>query len=92
MLEGRDDLAVLWDIRVSPEARGQGIGAALFRAAEEWAKARSCRRLKVETQNINVQACRFYARQGCVLATVDRSAYPELPREIKLIWNKVLSQ
>jgi ribosomal protein S18 acetylase RimI-like enzyme len=26
MLEGRRDLAVLWDIRVSPEARGHGIG------------------------------------------------------------------
>ena len=25
MLEGREDLAVLWDIRVSPEARGQGV-------------------------------------------------------------------
>ncbi len=33
MLEGRGDLAVLWDIRVSPEARGQGVGSALFRAA-----------------------------------------------------------
>jgi ribosomal protein S18 acetylase RimI-like enzyme len=30
MLEGRDDLAMLWDIRVSPEARGQGVGTALF--------------------------------------------------------------
>lgn len=92
MLEGRDDLAVLWDIRVSPEARGQGIGAALFRAAEEWAKARGCRQLKVETQNINVPACRFYARQGCVLTMVDRSAYPELPGEMKLIWYKALSE
>lgn len=25
MLEGRDDLAVLWDIRVHPEYRGRGI-------------------------------------------------------------------
>jgi GNAT superfamily N-acetyltransferase len=32
MLEGRRDLAVLWDIRVAPEARGRGVGAALFRA------------------------------------------------------------
>jgi GNAT superfamily N-acetyltransferase len=34
MLEGRDDLAVLWDLRVLLARRGQGIGAALFRAAE----------------------------------------------------------
>jgi GNAT superfamily N-acetyltransferase len=91
MLEGRDDLAVLWDIRVSTEARGQGVGAALFRAAERWAKARGCRYLKIETQNINVAACRFYASQGCVLRAVERAAYPALPEEIQLLWYKLLS-
>ncbi len=30
MLEGRDDLAVLWDIRVRPENRSAGVGSALF--------------------------------------------------------------
>lgn len=90
MLEGHRDLAVLWDIRVSPETRGQGVGSALFRAAEVWARARGCRQLKVETQNINVRACRFYARQGCVLSAAHRSAYPELPDEIQLLWYKVL--
>jgi GNAT superfamily N-acetyltransferase len=90
MLEGRDDLAVLWDIRVSPEVRGQGVGSALFRAVERWAEARGCQHLKVETQNINVPACRFYARQGCVLTAVDRYAYPELPEEIQLLWYKAL--
>lgn len=90
LLEGRDDLAVLWDIRVSPETRGQGIGAALFRAAEAWARARGCRQLKVETQNVNVAACRFYARQGCVLAAAHRDAYPGLAGEIQLLWCKDL--
>ena len=91
MLEGRGDLAVLWDIRVSPEARGQGVGSALFRAAAAWAGARGCRQLKVETQNINVAACRFYARLGCMLAAVHRVAYPELPDEIQMLWYKDLS-
>jgi GNAT superfamily N-acetyltransferase len=90
LLEGRDDLAVLWDIRVSPEARGQGIGTALFCAAESWAKVRGCRHLKVETQNINVAACRFYDLQGCVLTTVGHHAYPRLPDEIQLLWCKEL--
>jgi len=92
MLEGRSDLAVLWDIRVSPEARGQGVGSALFQAAETWAKAKGCRQLKVETQNINVPACKFYARQGCRLGAIDRSAYPGLPEEIQLFWYKNLAQ
>jgi GNAT superfamily N-acetyltransferase len=39
MLEGRDDLAVLWDIRVAPDARGEGVGSELLRAAEAWAMA-----------------------------------------------------
>ncbi|HEX8320769.1 GNAT family N-acetyltransferase [Longimicrobium sp.] len=90
MLEGRRDLAVLWDIRVAPKARSNGVGAALFRAAEAWARARGCRQIKVETQNVNVPACRFYARQGCVLTTVDPSAYPGLPGEIQLLWYKNL--
>lgn len=90
LLEGRTDLALLWDIRVVPALRGRGIGAALFRAAETWAAARGYRQLKVETQNINVAACRFYARQGCVLGAVDHFAYPELPGEVQLLWYKDL--
>lgn len=66
-------------------------GAALFRAAEAWARARRCRQIKVETQNVNVTACRFYARQGCVLTMVDPSAYPGLPGEVQLLWYKDLS-
>ena len=92
MLEGRRDLAVLWDIRVSPEARGRGVGSALFRAVEAWAAARGCRQLKIETQNINVPACRFYARQGCVLGAINRFAYRELPEEVQLLWYKTLSR
>ena len=89
--EGHGGPAILWDIRVSPEPRGQGVGSALFQAAQAWAKARGCRQLKIETQNINVPACRFYARQRCVLAAVHRSAYPEFPEEIQLLWHKELS-
>jgi GNAT superfamily N-acetyltransferase len=57
MLEGRRDLAVLWDIRVARDARGKGVGSALFQRVEAWAQTHGCRQLKVETQNINVRAC-----------------------------------
>lgn len=90
MLEGRPGLAVLWDIRVAPAVRGQGVGSALFRAAEVWATEKGCWQLKVETQNINVPACRFYARQGCVLETAHRDVYPGCPGEIQLLWYKDL--
>lgn len=91
MLEGRVDLAVLWDLRVDPHHRGRGVGAALFAAAEARAAMRGCRRLKVETQNVNVPACRFYARQGCSLGAINRYAYPGLPAEIQLLWYKDLA-
>jgi len=90
MLEGRRDLAVLWDIRVSPDDRRQGVGAALFGRVEKLAQQRGYRQLKIETQNTNARACRFYARQGCELRAVNRAAYPELPNEIQLLWYKDL--
>jgi GNAT superfamily N-acetyltransferase len=91
MLEGRRDLTMIWDIRVVPEFRQQGIGRRLFGAAETWARARACRLIKVETQNINVPACTFYARQGCTLGGINRFAYPELPEEVQMLWYKELS-
>lgn len=90
MLEGRNDLAVLWDIRVAPDARGNGIGSALIAAAEEWARGRGARLLKVETQNINVPACHFYAGHGFRLDSVDPAAYADHPDEVQLLWTKSL--
>jgi ribosomal protein S18 acetylase RimI-like enzyme len=91
MLEGHRDLAVLWDIRVAPEVRKLGIGSKLLQAAETWAISRGCKRLKVETQNINWAACRFYEEHGFELKIVNPLAYPELPGEIQLLWYKELS-
>lgn len=92
MLRGRHDLAVLWDLRVASDARRSGVGAALFRASETWARERECNALEVETQQVNVPACRFYARMGCSLAAVDRYAYADLPEEAQLIWRRELIQ
>ncbi len=89
MLEGRRDLSVLWDIRVAPECRGQGIGGQLFRHAAAWSKARGCRQMKIETQNTNVSACRFYAAQGARLGDIRRFAYSDdihVAHEIQLNW------
>jgi GNAT superfamily N-acetyltransferase len=86
LLEGRDDLAVLWDLRVDPIWRGCGVGSALFARAGAWARAKGCRRLKIETQNVNVPACRFYAKLGCELAGIRRWAYAGLLDEAQLLW------
>jgi GNAT superfamily N-acetyltransferase len=90
MLEGRSDMAVLWDLRVHPDVRSTGVGSALFRAVEQWSRQRRCRMLKVETQNTNLAACRFYARMGCTLGAIHRHAYSDLPDETQLLWCKKL--
>jgi GNAT superfamily N-acetyltransferase len=87
----RPDVAVLWDIRVCPDARGRGVGSALFGAAARWARARGCRWLAAETQNVNVPACRFYARRGCTLGSLDAHAYAAFPDEVQLVWYKSLA-
>ena len=61
------------------------------RRKQPWVVARGCRWLKVETQNINVPACRFYAKQGCVLGAIHRFAYPDYPNEAQLLWYKDLA-
>jgi len=88
LLDGREDLARLWDLRVAPEFRHRGVASALLAAMEERALAQEIRTLMVETQNVNVPACRFYARQGFVLGAVNRGAYPDLPLEVQLLWYK----
>ncbi len=89
MLAGRRDLAVLWDVRVYPDRRGRGIGGRLLHHAADWARGRGCTQLKIETQNVNVPACRFYASQGCQLGEIDRYAYAghsQVGHEVMLIW------
>lgn len=89
-LEGRDDLAALWDIRVSPEWRGKGVGSKLFESVVEYARSLGCVELKIETQDVNVGACRFYAKQGCRLTDVIPEAYPGWPGETEFIWRMAL--
>ena len=85
-LEGRDNLAALWDIRVASEWRGQGVGSKLFEHATRYARSVRCVELKIETQDINVNACNFYAKHGCRLVKVIPDAYPSCPGEVEFVW------
>lgn len=88
MSEERDDLAVLLDIRVLPEYRRKGIGSQLFRFVEEWSKRRGLTELKIETQNNNVAAVKFYRKMGCIISEINRNVYLKIPEEIQLIFRK----
>jgi GNAT superfamily N-acetyltransferase len=89
MLCKRRDLAVLWDIRVMPGMRRSGVGTKIFAQTLEWARSRGARQMKIETQNINVPACRFYRRMGCSLGEINAHAYahdPSVAHEVMLVW------
>jgi len=89
MLSGRDDLAVLWDIRVDDAYKYQGIGQALFDMAVEWSREQGMVQMKIECQNNNVPAVKFYHKQGAVLSAINEYAYynePEYRHEAQFIW------
>lgn len=89
MLSGRDDLAVLWDIRVDDNYKRQGIGKELFNKSVEWSREQNLVQIKIECQNNNVPAIKFYHKIGATLEAVDTHAYynePEFREETQLIW------
>lgn len=89
MLDGRDDMTVLWDIRVSDSYKHQGIGQKLFNLAVEWSRSNGFKQMKIECQNNNVPACKFYHRQGAVLRKIDEYAYfddVDSRFEVQFIW------
>lgn len=87
MLESKDDLAVLWDIRINKDYRRMGIGSRIIERSIEWARDKKCTRFKIETKNNNVKACKFYVSQGAKLSNFNRYCYKEHPDEIQLIWS-----
>jgi GNAT superfamily N-acetyltransferase len=87
MTNGRDDVAVLHDMRVAPSHQRRGIGKRLFETVSEWARNEGMRYLKIETQNTNVPACRFYQKMGARLGGLERHAYAGAnSEEVMLLW------
>lgn len=89
MLSGRDDLVVLWDIRVDDAYKHKGIGQVLFDMSVNWSREQGLVQMKIECQNNNIPAIRFYHKQGAILSSIDEYAYynePEYRYETQLIW------
>ncbi len=61
---------------------GIGVGRALIAAVRQVAQAAGCRRLWLITTNDNMEALRFYQKQGFILVAVHRNAL-ELSRQLK---------
>ena len=73
-----DGAAELVSMRVRPDARGRGVGAALVMAAAGWAKARDHDTLFLWVTELNAPARRLYERYGFTQSG-DRQPLPSDP-------------
>lgn len=64
---GRHKYLDLSNIHVSQDMRGQGIGSALFAAAQKWAAERGAQKLYISAHSA-VESQAFYKKMGCVEA------------------------
>ncbi|MFJ9462952.1 streptothricin N-acetyltransferase SatA [Viridibacillus arvi] len=80
--------ALIEDIAVAKDYRKNGVGTALLNKALEWAKANNLGGLMLETQDINVSACYFYAKNNFVISAVDTMLYSNFPtaNEVAIFW------
>ena len=80
--------ALIEDIAVAKAYRKNGVGTALLNKAIEWAKENNFCGLMLETQDINVSACYFYAKNHFVIGAVDTMLYSNFPcaNEIAIFW------
>jgi ribosomal protein S18 acetylase RimI-like enzyme len=60
----QDDIAELRRLRVAPEARRQGVGAALTRAVIDWCRNERCRALYLHTTSPQYPARALYESLG----------------------------
>jgi streptothricin acetyltransferase len=77
------------DLAVDTCFRRRGIGQSLLQQAIRWARDRHLPGVMLETQNINVAACRLYERCGFRLGGFDRCLYQGMDtgtEEVALFW------
>ena len=87
--QGWNNYAVIEDIAVDIPHRRSGVARLMMNAAVEWARKMELAGIRLETQSINVSACRFYEQYGFVLGGHDRYLYRGMhpdSREVALFW------
>lgn len=74
------------DLAVDSQYRHQGIGTKLMDGAVAWCRERKFSGITLETQDVNLQACRFYIRYGFELSGLNTKKYAlsEYENEIAL--------
>ncbi|MFD3258101.1 GNAT family N-acetyltransferase [Paenibacillus lentus] len=80
--------AFIEEITVAINWRQRGIGTELLMKAIKWAKQNNLVGLMLETQDVNLSACRFYAKNNFVIGAVDNMLYTNFStaNEKAIIW------
>lgn len=80
------------DLVVRQADRGNGVGSLLIQVAEAWAKENHLQGMMLETQDINLGACRCYIRNGYEIGGVDKLLYAhcDTHQEQAIFWYKKL--
>ncbi|MEA3439973.1 MAG: GNAT family N-acetyltransferase [Chloroflexota bacterium] len=84
-----NNYAYIQDIAVDVRFRRQGVGKALMERAKQWARKQNLPGIMLETQDINVAACKFYKSCGFKLRGFDTHLYKGIEHvsdEIALYW------
>lgn len=68
------------DLAVDAQYRHSGIGKSLMDSAVAWCRERQYSRVTLETQDNNLQACRFYIKYGFALCGINTQKYALLPK------------
>lgn len=90
MFKNWNKFGYIENIAIKAGYRHAGIGQQLFETAEKWARANQCVGLQLEAQDDNLNACRFYQKQGMQLGGVDTLFYTANPNiSVALQWYKL---
>ena len=73
----------LYDLKVDPDYRGQGVGRLLIDKCKEVAAEQGYRGLYTQGQDNNLGACRFYLKMGFEIGGLDTRVYGGTPQEHK---------
>ena len=84
--------ALVEELSVAAFARRKGIGSALLKTAEKWAREKGLCALSLETQDNNLAACRLYAKNGFSIGGVNTMLYRNfggpIGNETAIFWYK----
>ena len=78
------------DLCVKKRYKRNGLGSELVAKGIEWGKKKGLSGLTLETQDVNLAACRFYHSIGFEIGGIDKFLYnrskPEISHEIAVFW------